>query len=60
MKPLGFQWFDGSACGYQSLSLLTQLLQTDPNKDLGKFTHDCSDPNYVYTWVLVPNNSLLA
>ena len=29
-KALGFQHLDGWTCGYRSLSLLRQLLQTDP------------------------------
>ena len=37
-KPLGFQRLDSWICGYHSLSLLHQLLQTDPNTDWGKFT----------------------
>ena len=37
-KALGFQRLDGWTCGYHSLSLLHQLLQTDLNTDLRKFT----------------------
>ena len=40
-KAFGFQHHDGWACGYNSLSLLKQLLQTYPSIDLGMFTAKC-------------------
>ena len=46
-KALSFQNHDGWACGYQSLSLLRQLLQTDPNTDLGMFTAEHMPPAFV-------------
>ena len=45
-KALGFQHHDGWTCGYQSLSLLRQLLQTDPT-DLGMFTAERMPPAFV-------------
>ena len=46
-KPLGFQRLDGWTCGYQSLSLLQHLLQTDPCTDLGIFTAERMPPAFV-------------
>ena len=46
-KASGFQNHDDWMCGYRSLSLLRQLLQTDPNIDLGMFTAECMPPTFV-------------
>ena len=46
-KALGFQNHDGWMCGYQSLSLLRQMLQTDRNTDLGMFTAESMPPTFV-------------
>ena len=46
-KALGFQNHDGWTCGYQSPSLLRQLLQTDPGIDLGMFTAERMPPTFV-------------
>ena len=46
-KPFSFQPFDGWTCSYQSLSLLHQLLQTNPGTDLGKFTAERMPPAFV-------------
>ena len=37
-KVFGFPTFGWLDLGYQSLSMLTQLLQMDPRADSGKFT----------------------
>ena len=46
-EALGFQNHDGWACGYQSLSLLRQLLQADPSTNLGMFTAERMPPPFV-------------
>ena len=46
-KALGFQNHDGWTCGYQSPSLLRQLLHTDPKTDLGMFTAERMPPAFV-------------
>ena len=47
MKPQGFQRFDRWVCGNQLVSLLHQLLQTDPNVDLWKFSPDGMSAGFV-------------
>ena len=46
-KALGCQHLDGWTCGYRSLSLLRQLLQTDPSTHLGMFTAERMPPAFV-------------
>ena len=46
-KHLGFQRLDCWTCSYHSLSLLRQLLQTDPSTDLGMFTAERMPPAFV-------------
>ena len=44
---LGLQHHDGWMCGYQSLSLLRQLLETEPSNDFGMFTAERMPPAFV-------------
>ena len=46
-KPLGFEQFYGWTFSYQSLSVLQQLLQTDPGTNLRKFTVEHMPPAFV-------------
>ena len=56
-KALGFQHLDGWTYGYQSLSFLRQLLQTEPSTDLGMFTAERMPPAFVTHVQDIVNNA---
>ena len=56
-KALGFQNHDGWTCGNQSLSLLRQLLWTDPGTNLGMFTAERVPPTFVAHVQDIVNNA---
>ena len=57
VKALGFQHHDGWTCGYQSLRLLWQLLQTDHSTDLGIFFAERMSPAFVMHVQDIVNNA---
>ena len=56
-KALGFQHHDVCSCGYQSLGLLRQLLQTEPGIDLGMLTAQHMTPAFVTHVQDIVNNA---